>query len=410
MSQIKPALVNSVTGGDTGIPCPSCGAAGMRIFYEFKGAPVHSVLLMPTRQAALDYPKGEIALGFCEACGFISNTLYDPSLHEYSPLCEESQGCSEVFNSFALKLAEGLIEKYGIRGKEIVEIGCGKGEFLALLCEIGGNRGVGFDPAYANDRIRGKALNDIRFVNAFYSGEYSGCDGDLIVCKMTLEHIKDTATLLKNIRSSIKKKDTVLFFQVPDVTRVLYDLAFWDIYYEHCSYFSPGSLSRLFRSSGFEVLDIRTDYGAQYIIIEARPSDGELSAPSPALLPLEDDLERVSKGAKYFTENCCQKTALWRKKLHEFNLAGYRTVLWGSGSKGVAFLTTLSVTDEISCVVDINARRHGTYMAGTGHEIVSPEFLKEYRPDAVIVMNPVYRDEVAGELERLGVEAELMTV
>ena len=29
-----------------------------------------------------------------------------------------------------------------------------------------------------------------------------------------------------------------MFFQVPDMSRVLRDLAFWDIYYEHCSYFT----------------------------------------------------------------------------------------------------------------------------------------------------------------------------
>lgn len=378
----------------------------MRIFYEFRGAPVHSVLLMSTREAALNYPKGDIALGFCQKCGFISNTAYKPSVHEYSPLCEESQGYSDFHNRFALRLAEGLIEKYGIRGKEIVEIGCGKGDFLALLCELGGNRGVGFDPAFVKERMEGRALKNIKFVNGFYPGEYSDSAGDLIVCKMTLEHIADTSSLLRTIRGSVRKRDTVLFFQVPDVTRVLYELAFWDIYYEHCSYFSPGSITRLFRRSGFEVMDIRRDYGGQYIMLEARPWE---NAPSPAL-PLEDDFGHISRGVKYFAENCCQKIALWKKKLHEFGNSGYRTVLWGSGSKGVAFLTTLSVADEIRYVVDINPRRQGTHMAGTGHEIVPPVFLKEYRPDAVIVMNPVYRDEVAGELKKLGVESELLTV
>ena len=31
---------------------------------------------------------------------------------------------------------------------ELLEIGCGKGEFLHLLCEGGRNRGIGIDPAY----------------------------------------------------------------------------------------------------------------------------------------------------------------------------------------------------------------------------------------------------------------------
>jgi len=32
-------------------------------------------------------------------------------------------------------------------------------------------------------------------------------------------------------------------------------------------------------------------------------------------------------------------------------------------------------------VVDINPFREGKYMAGTGQEIVSPAFLKRYKPD-----------------------------
>ena len=43
--------------------------------------------------------------------------------------------------------------KEGLRGKDIIEIGCGKGEFLLLLCEMGNNRGTGFDPGFVSERI-----------------------------------------------------------------------------------------------------------------------------------------------------------------------------------------------------------------------------------------------------------------
>jgi hypothetical protein len=49
-------------------------------------------------------------------------------------------------------------------------------------------------------------------------------------------------------------------------------------------------------------------------------------------------------------------------------------VLWGGGSKGVAFLTTLGQSlDDIAYAVDINPIKHGTFMAGTGQEIIAPE-------------------------------------
>lgn len=388
--------------------CAGCGSnSGLSIFYVLDNVPAHSVLLMETREKATGYPRGRITLGFCNNCGFIPNTSYDPALHEYSPLCEETQGFSGTFNAFARSLAERLVEKYSLRGKEIIEIGCGKGEFLTMLCEMGGNRGVGFDPAYAKGRVKAAQARDVRFINDFYSEKYASCKGDFIVCRMTLEHVQNVADMLVNIRRSIgDRRDTAVFFQVPDVTRVLNGLAFWDIYYEHCSYFSPGSLSRILRLCGFEVVDLRTDFDGQYILCEASPARYSGSA---TVLDGQD-VSALFCALKYFTENHAQKTAIWKHKLKAFLRTGYRCVLWGSGSKGAAFLTTLGVADEVRYVVDINPRRHSTFMPGTGHEIVSPEFLRSYRPDVVVVMNPAYTAEITDELRSMGLCPRVIAV
>ncbi len=384
--------------------CPSCAGAAMREFYRFSGAPVHSVLLLATREEAASYPRGEIRLGFCEGCGFISNMAYDPAMQEYSENCEETQGFSGTFNSFARKLAAELIEKYSLKGRHIVEIGCGKGEFLSLLCEMGGNTGTGFDPAYVDGRYA--SAPGVEFVKDFYSEKYSGVKADFIICKMTLEHIGETGSFLADLRRSLEgRTKTVLFFQVPDVTRVLSELAFWDVYYEHCSYFSPGSLASLFRASGFKVTGMRRDYGGQYIMLEARPE----SSASFTKLPGEDDLETIKGLVGYFEANVKARASSWKKKLEEYHKIGKKTVIWGSGSKGVAFLTTLGAGAEVACAVDINPYRKGTFMAGTGHEIVEPARLVSLKPDAVVVMNPVYTPEVERELKRLGVKAELLT-
>lgn len=386
--------------------CAACGSAKTEVFYRQKGVPVHSVLLMETREEAVNFRRGDISLAFCERCGFISNAAYDPSLQRYSPRCEESQGFSQTFSKFSQTLAEGLVRRYGLQKKEIVEIGCGKGEFLNLLCEIGENTGVGFDPAYSagwDSRQGGR----VRFVNDFYSDKYAEAGADLIVCKMTLEHVGRPGELLSAIRSSAcKRPGSALFFQVPDTTRVLYELAFWDIYYEHCSYYTVYSLRSLLRRCGFLVTDIKKDYDGQYILCEARPGDNSIMENCPEK---RQELESLKFAVRYFTENSAQKIAIWKKKLRDFRSTGYRTVLWGSGSKAAAFLTTLGVSDEIGFVVDINPYRQGTFVAGTGHEIVGPSFLKDYKPDAVIAMNPVYRDEIRLELASLSLEAALIT-
>ena len=60
--------------------CPSCGAGGLSIFYRAEDVPVHSVVLLSTREEAVRFPVGELRLGLCPACGFIANVAFDPRL------------------------------------------------------------------------------------------------------------------------------------------------------------------------------------------------------------------------------------------------------------------------------------------------------------------------------------------
>ncbi|MCZ7663017.1 MAG: class I SAM-dependent methyltransferase [Thermoleophilia bacterium] len=104
---------------------------------------MHSCVLVDSREAALAFPQGDIRLELCGSCGFVQNSAFDPGLIDYFQEYEETQGYSATFEAFARGLAAALVARHDLRGKEILEIGCGKGEFLALLCELGGNRGLG---------------------------------------------------------------------------------------------------------------------------------------------------------------------------------------------------------------------------------------------------------------------------
>lgn len=391
----------------TAMRCPNCRSAPMEVFYRVSGTPVHSVLLMRDREQALTYPQGDIHLGLCDNCGFISNVAFDPSLHDYSQEYEATQSYSPTFNSFHTQLAQRLIDRFDLRGKEIVEIGCGHGEFLILLCDMGPNSGVGFDPAYIAERIDHPAKERITFVQDFYSEKYSDVQSDFLVCKMTLEHIPDTADFLATVRRSIGERiETRVFFQIPNASYVLRDVAFWDIYYEHCSYFTKASLAHLFAQEGFDVLDLFTDYDDQYLMIEARPVHGR-GDPGRPLAPLRT---AVREDVAAFTARIQPRLDAWREILDDLRRQKKRAVLWGSGSKGVAFLNTLNVSAEIGYVVDINPNKHGTFMAGSGHEIVGPTFLAAYKPDVVIIMNPIYEAEITAQLQDMGLSPEIMTV
>lgn len=390
---------------ETGGACPSCGADGLVIFHEQEGIPVHSCQLVATREEALAFPRGSLRLGFCAACGFISNTAYDPAPQDYSLSYEETQGFSPRFLEFARDLAERWVDRYGLRGKEVLEIGSGKGEFLVLMCELGAARGIGIDPSFVEERLASPAADRITFIKDYYGEEYAHLTGDAVICRHTLEHIPDTGDFVRFVRRSLDPEaGTVVLFELPDVLRVLRETAFWDIYYEHCSYFTPGSLARLFRLAGFEVLDLALDYDDQYILIECRPSAG----PVNGRLALEEDPAELAGEVERFRGAFAATTARWREKLGRARADGRRSVIWGAGSKGVSFLTTLGIEGEIEYAVDVNPYKHGMFMAGTGHRIVPPAFLREYQPDLVIAMNPIYLDEIGAQLASLGVNAELV--
>jgi SAM-dependent methyltransferase len=386
--------------------CVCCGAPELAIFYTARRAPVQSMLLLDSSEEALAFPTGDITLGFCGRCGFITNMSFDQATQEYSEKYEASQGFSPTFNAFHQRLALQLIDRYRLRNRRVIEIGCGQGEFLTLLCELGNNRGLGFDPVFSPGRAQLPPGLDLTIVDDLYSERYADQQADLICCKMTLEHLPDPSALIGTIRRAIGgNTETVVFFQIPNVRPILHDGAFWEIYYEHCSYFSPGALARLFRRCGFTVSDLWTDYDDQYLMVEARPSTGP-SAPSP--LPIEESPEELAELVARFSEAAHAATERWRERLRGFGAAGKRVVLWGSGSRGVGFLASIAIDGVVSAVVDINPYRQGKFMAGTGQPIIAPQALRAEPPDAVIIMNPIYREEIRRDLEQLGLSPELL--
>ena len=76
-------------------------------------------------------------------------------------------------------------------------------------------------------------------------------------------------------------------------------------------------------------------------------------------------------------------------------------MLWGGGSKGVSFLTTLGLTEEIAAAVDVNPYKQGKFMPGTAHPVIAPKALIDQPADLVIVMNPIYVPEIELSLKEM---------
>jgi hypothetical protein len=381
--------------------CPNCGGNQIEGFFEIKNAPIFSLVTVKSQEEALNVPRKDIELGFCKKCGFIFNRLFDTSIDYFTLGYEDQQGFSTTFMNYLRKISENLIQKYDLKGKTLLEIGCGKGDFINLLTELNGGKGIGIDPAYQEGRQTNPSLT---FYKEFYKMEHGKLPADFICCRHTLEHIHGTKAFLQLIRNSLgNQTNRVIFFEIPQITRILEVQAFWDIYYEHCSYFSAGSLARLFRSTGYEILDLHLDYNDQYLLIEARPTN----APSVKTFSIEESIEEQKKKVDHFKVKIREQLSDWRTKLSDLKSKGKRTVVWGGGSKSVGFLTNFADIGVIEYVVDINPHMENNYIPGIGRKYVQPKFLKEYKPEAVIIMNGIYKDEITKTLHEMGVFPEI---
>ena len=385
-------------------PCPACGGSSTEVFLTLAGLPVHSTAVCETREQALALPRADQVLTVCHTCALVFNSAFDPSLLDYSGHHEESQAFSPTFTAFARELAEGWVERYGLRGEPVVEVGCGKGQFLELLVDAGVGHAHGIDPGL--DLARLPATDAVTGDVARFSPSELSRTARALVCRHTLEHIPDVGDFLRLLQDGIDvNRCRVLLLEVPDVGRVLDEAAFWDLQYEHCSSFTATSLSGLLQRHGMELLDLRLVYGGQYLVAECDPKPGRVAAVDLPVQPVPEVVERCRR----FATDVGRNLEHWQEWFAARGAAG-EVVVWGGGAKGSAFLSSVEGTG-VRRVVDINPGLQGHFMGGTGLPIVAPEALADEPPAAVLLMNGIYLGEVRDVLDGLGlVDVELVAV
>ena len=389
--------------------CPVCAESGMEPFFSVDLAPVFCCVLWDNSEQALSAAQGPVNLAFCGQCGFIYNLAFDQSLVEYSAAYENSLDFSPRFQEYSQALAQRLTERYELYNKNIIEIGCGQGDFLRKLQRLGNNHAIGFDPAHdPAQKNREQHDTRLRVVRERYSTVHGQYPADFICCRHVLEHIPDPLDFIRILRRTIGEKEKcVIYIEVPNSLYTLKHMGIWDIIYEHCSYFILESLVNLLIRADFEPVSVSEEYGGQYLAVEARPAPiGSCSRSKYRSIP-----DEISDMTVKFAEAYRAKADSWRRQLGKFRDQGDRVVLWGAGSKGVSFLNALNISSEhIPHIVDLNPHKHGKFVACTGQKVVAPDFLREYQPQYILVMNPIYRDEIKLMAHELVLKSEILCV
>ncbi len=391
--------------GDTCTRCRVCSSPEIEMFFELSEFPTLSSVLLRTAEEARHWPRAPIRLGFCHSCAWIGNTAFDAALLNYGEHYENSLHYSSVFQGYADRLARYLVRRFHLRGKDVIEIGCGQGDFLQAICRLGGNRGVGFDPGFSPERAQPNGHHDVRFVRDYYSPAYKDCRCDFLCCRHVLEHIDEPKPFLEGVRRALESRPNAkLYFEVPSALDMLRQLGIWGPIYEHRSYFSRQALRHLFAVSGFRILGLRERFAGQFLCLDAGLSSGNRgSSPVPA-----QKLLRLAHDVRRFAEVHRRKVEKRRDWLRAAQRSGRKVVLWSAGAKAVNFLNVFCDEPAIEFVVDLNPFKQGMFIPGTGQRIVPPGFLRNYRPDAVLIVNPIYRREIAAKLMALGLNSKVV--
>jgi SAM-dependent methyltransferase len=382
--------------------CAVCGASGLSVFLQRHRVPVHQNLVVASRDEAMSAARGELSLAVCETCGFVCNQSFDPSKLNYGEDYDNTQSCSAFFDAYLDELVEEMVEVQHVRNCAILEIGCGKGQFLQKLVGYpgSGNRGIGFDPSYVgpDSALDGR----LKFFRRYFDGSGTDVPADVVVCRHVIEHVQEPLALLKSIRVALAQScGARVFFETPCVEWILRNRVAWDFFFEHCSLFSAASLGTVFRRAGFEVRQIKHVFGGQYLFLEAGIAEDN---------PGEFVVGKQNTAALAHAYGADEKALvkLWISRLTELRRQG-KVALWGAGAKGATFASLLDPDCSlVECLVDINPNKQGRFIPGTGHPIVAPQELASRAVHSVIMMNPNYDAENRKLLDDAGIDVELV--
>jgi SAM-dependent methyltransferase len=361
-------------------------------FLTRAGVPVHINCLQKSREAAVTVRRGALNLACCGDCAFIFNLSFDLSRLNYDRDYDNTQVFSPFFSSHQAHLIDYLINAKGLRNATIVEVGCGEGLFLRQLvgAEGCGNAGYGFDPAYAVPVV--DLDGRLQFDRTFFGAGSVHLSADAILCRHMLGHVPDPVGLLSGIRENLAaNSDVPIFIENQSVEWMLRHHSIWDFTYEQCSYFSPHSLASTLETAGFSVTTLRHLFNDQYLWAEGRSTCGKGHTPG--------DPGGITRLVRSYARDEQKMLQVMEERIRTLATEGH-IALWGAAAKGVTLANLIDPRAElIACAVDLNPRKQGCFIPGTGHPIIGFGELPAFGVKHILVMNPNYRHEI-GELLR----------
>ncbi|MDR1871597.1 MAG: methyltransferase domain-containing protein [Deltaproteobacteria bacterium] len=377
--------------------CPLCGEeVKNNSIFEINNIPTTQNIFYNTSEEAKNCLKGDINLVLCDNCSLVFNSRFEPDTTNYSESYSVDFTYSPYYVSYINNQIEHLIKSNVYNDNStIIDVGCGKGFYINTLAEkLKGCSLYGFDTSY--EGVLNIPDKNIRFVKSYYPSNDIEIKPDTIINRQVFEHITDPISFLKSFRNSLDL-NSYLYIEVPDFDWIVNNNSIFDIYYEHCAYWSKFSLTNALRLTGFNVESIISSFDSGSVIpnfaginlcvvAKAIENYGNLIKPGK---DLKVDLKNhfSSLFSKY--ANSLKKIASINKNM----------AIWGAGPKGYTFVNFFDVDRTyFSTLIDINPVKTNLYIGKTAHKIISPSDIKSSKIDFIVILNPFYANEIKSYL------------
>lgn len=310
----------------------------------------------------------------CASCGLVQ--IGNEPVPYYKEVIRAA-AVSEEMKLFRREQFDEFVRKHALRGKKLIEIGCGRGEYLTLLQEAGVEA---YGVEYAEQSVLhciGEGLSVMRgFVD---SPNYllAQAPFDAFAVLNFLEHWPDPNASLSGIAHNLSD-DAIGLVEVPNFDMMLKKNLFTEFISDHIFYFTRETLETLLRLNGFEVIEcseVWYGYILSAVVQKRKPSN---------VTAFDTTRYRLKMEIKDFI------------RCH-----GERGVaIWGAGHQALASIALLELTGEIKYVVDSAPFKQNRFTPASHIPIVAPERLNTDPVGAIIVMAASYSDEVAKIIRR----------
>ena len=354
------------------MPVNTCRVCGNVFFKEpllkYENMPKAAQYLPDAASLHLD--KGvDLTVCQCSACGLVQLSN-DPV--PYFREVIRAAGISKEMTDFRMTQFREFIEKYFLKQKKVIEIGCGQGEYLLILDSLDLDaHGLEYSKE-AMSRCRDKGLKVSRgFVDTEYQLHNAPFSAFFIL--NFLEHLPDPNAILGGIWNNLEDGGIGLV-EVPNFDMMLKNDLFTEFVADHLFYFTRETLTTTLALNGFEVLDCNTVWYDYIISAQVRKkAQTDLSG-------FELQRTQLSNELQVYLDKFDPETV----------------AIWGAGHQALAVMAMLNFAGKIRFVVDSAAFKQGRYTPATHIEIVPPEALDSADIQAIIIMAASYSDEVAG--------------